>query len=265
MFPSQSSAQQSLVRVINYSDEEGEVHVHAIDDSGESHGPVTLPIGAKAAIHFNSRDLEQGSEGKGMSGGTGDGEGAWRLRFDTDLDVAVFAYVRQSAFVGLHDVVQEVWPGQWYVPTFNPGSNLGRLSLLRLINPNDTEVEVLVDGLDALGDPPPDGPVRLTLPSGAVCTLSAIEVESGEVGSGPCQGAIGGRFGDGEGKWQLLITADLPIQFMNLMRGPNGEVSNLSTLGAYRGASEAKLTASGSICVRCPLPRLDLLFAGDGD
>ena len=49
------------------------------------------------------------------------------------------------------------------------------------------------------------------------------------------------------------------------MRGPNGDVSNLSTLGAHGANSEPKLTASGSICVRCPLPRLDLLFAGDGE
>jgi len=159
LFSSQSPAQQGLVRVINHSDEEGEVHVHAIDDSGEHHGPVTLPLGAKAAIHFNSRDLEQGNDQKGMSGGMGDGEGAWRLRFDTDLDIAAFAYARQSAFVGLHDVAPEIWPGQWYVPTFNPGSNMGRLSLLRLINPNDADAEVLIDGLDALGDPPLDGPI----------------------------------------------------------------------------------------------------------
>ena len=191
------------------------MHVHAIDDSGESHGPVTVPLGAKAAVHFNSRDLEQGSEQKGISGGTGSGEGAWRLRFDTELEIATLAYARQSAFVGLHDVVPEVWPGQWYVPTFNPGSNLGRLSLLRLINPNDTDAEVLIDGLDTLGEPPPDGPVRLTLPGGAVCTLSASELESGEVDSGPCQGAIGGGLGDGAGKWQLLVSADRPIQIMN--------------------------------------------------
>ena len=179
------------------------------------------------------------------------------------LRIAALAYVRQSAFVSLHDVVPEIWPLQWYVPTFNPGSNLGRLSLLRLINPNDADAEVVIDGLDALGESPPDGRVHVTLPGGAACTISARELESGEV-SGPCQRATSGRFGDGEGKWQLLINADRPIQVMNLMRGPNGDLSNLSTVGGAGGFSVPKLTASGSICVRCPLPRLDLLFSGDG-
>ena len=121
-----------------------------------------------------------------------------------------------------------------------------------------------IDGLDALGAAPPGGRVYLTLPGGAACTVSARELESGEV-SGPCRSGISGRFGDGAGKWQLLITADRPIQVMNLMRGPNGDLGNLSTMGRRGDISVPKLTASGSICVRCPLPRLDLLFAGAGN
>ena len=239
------------------------MEIHAIDDSGARFGPVMLPLGAKESVQFSSWELERGSEAKDLSGTTGEGEGSWRLEFDTELDIAALAYARQSAFVGLHDVVPEIWPLQWYVPTFNPGSNLGRLSLLRLINPNDDDAQVVIDGLDALGESPPDGRVYVTLPGGAACTISARELESGEV-DGPCQSAISGRFGDGEGKWQLLVTADRPVQVMNLMRGPNGDLGNLSTMGGSGGLSAPKLTASGSICVRCPLPRLDLLFAGDG-
>ena len=147
------------------------------------------------------------------------------------------------------------------MPTFNPGSNRARLSLLRLINPNDTDAEVTIDGLDSLGGSPPGGLVHLTLPAGAACTISAPELESGEI-SGPCQDTFSGRLGDGEGKWQLLISADLPIEVMNLMRGPDGDLGNLSTIGQRWDAAPPKLTPSGSICVRCPLPRLDILFDG---
>ena len=79
----------------------------------------------------------------------------------------------------MHDTVPEIWPGLWYVPTFNPGDNLPLRSLLRLVNPNDAEVEVEIDGLDDRGEPPPEGKVRLTLPAGAACTISAQELESG--------------------------------------------------------------------------------------
>ena len=243
---------------MNQSDRSGTVQVHAVDDSGQYFGPVSLPVEAKATVHFTARDLEEGNAEIGISGGLGHGEGNWRLGFDTELEIEALAYSRDSALVGLHNVVAEIWPLQWYVPTFNPGSNHSRRSFLRLINPHDTAVEVVINGLDDAGNPPPVGNVRLTLRAGAACTITAQELESGEV-AGPCDGGFSGRFGDGMGKWQLLISADRPIQIMNLLKGPDGAVTNLST-PPTRGFGPPQLTPSGSVCVRCPYPRLDILF-----
>ena len=76
-FPSASDeVREGFVRVINHSDKAGEVRIDAIDDEGESYGPVMLPIDAGEAVHFNSDDLENGNAEKGLSDGVGPGEGA---------------------------------------------------------------------------------------------------------------------------------------------------------------------------------------------
>ena len=45
-----------------------------------------------------------------------------------------------------------------------------------------------------------------------------------EQGDGDLQGSLG----DGEGHWQLYVTADNPLQVMSLMHTDSGHVSNLS-------------------------------------
>ena len=95
--PSASGAldRQGFVRVIDHSTEAGEVHIDAIDDEGESCGPVVLVIGAGEAVHFNSCDLENGNAAKGLSDGVGPGKGDWRLQLSSELDIEVLSYVRQ--------------------------------------------------------------------------------------------------------------------------------------------------------------------------
>ena len=70
---------QGFVRVINHSAEAGEVSIDPVDDGGRAFDTITLSIEANETVHFNSNDLETGNEGKGLTGGTGSGEGAWRL------------------------------------------------------------------------------------------------------------------------------------------------------------------------------------------
>ncbi len=59
---------QGFARVVNRSDEAGDIVVVAVDDGGNRFGPVTLAVGAGATVHFNSADLENGNTGKGLSG-----------------------------------------------------------------------------------------------------------------------------------------------------------------------------------------------------
>ena len=53
--------------------------------------------------------------------------------------------------------------------------------------------------------------------------ITAQQLESGD-------SALNGRFGDGTGKWTLLVSANRPIQVMNLMfSATTGNLTNLST------------------------------------
>ena len=117
---------QGFARIVNRSDRAGEVQIEAVDDSGMSAGPVTLPIGANETVHFNSDDLEVGNPGKGIEEGTGPPEeGSWRLELTSDLDLEVLSYMRTRSdgfLTSLHDLVPRT-ESMHRVVTFNPGRN----------------------------------------------------------------------------------------------------------------------------------------------
>ncbi len=216
---------QGFARVVNRSDEAGEVSVLAVDDGGNRFGPVTLAVGAGATVHFNSADLENGNPGKGLSGGVGaPGEGDWRLELESSLDFEAHAYLRtlDGFLTAMHDLAPESG-GTHRVPTFNPGSNERQESLLRLVNDGDADVAAAVRGVDDHGRSP-GGEVRVAVPAGASRTLSAAQLESGD---GP--GVVAGALGDGAGKWRLAVTADGPVKAMSLLDSPTGTMTNLST------------------------------------
>ena len=243
LFMSASNAdRQGFVRVVNYDDRAGTVTVHAVDDTGYRPNPVSFSLGAKETVHFNSDDLEGGNPSKGMHRGVGPGNGDWRLQIETALDIEPLAYVRTSDgfLTSMHEVTAAE-PGaaeRYRVPTFNPGSNRKQQSRLRLVNPGRTAVEVEIDGLDDDGDPPPLGPVHLTLPAGAARVLTAQQIEDGDRG-------LSGRFGDGSGKWQLFVSADQPIQVMSLLRSPTRHLTNL-TRGRLPGERSIPLFMAAS-------------------
>ena len=139
-----------FVRVVNYSDEAGEVEIVAIDDTGERRGPATLELGALQTKHFTSWDLENGNDVKGLRGGVGDGTGMWRLELSSALVIEALAYIRtpDGFLTSMHAVAAEIEEGsnRYHVPFFNPGSNLGKKSLLRLINPGSTAASVVITG-----------------------------------------------------------------------------------------------------------------------
>ena len=83
--------------------------ITAIDDEGRPANPVTLLLEARAGAHFNSQDLENGNSEKGLSGRAGDGEGNWRLKLETNLEIEYLAYIRTvDGFVtNMHEVAAE--------------------------------------------------------------------------------------------------------------------------------------------------------------
>ena len=218
-------SQQGFVRIINRSDRPGTVRIHAIDDDGGRFGPVSLSLNAKQTRHLNSRDLEVGNVDKGLSAGVGNGSGNWRLELATDLAIEPLAYIRtpDGFLTSIHAVAAHADDGstRFQVPIFNPGKNPNQQSRLRLINLGDTAATVGISGLDDRGDAPPGGDVRLTLPARSARLLTARELEEGADG-------VSGQFGAGEGKWQLFVTSDEPIQVMSLLLSPTGNLTNLS-------------------------------------
>ncbi|MYD96041.1 MAG: hypothetical protein F4X98_01465 [Gammaproteobacteria bacterium] len=221
---------ESFVRVINRSEEGADVRITATDDSGWRPGDLTLTVGAREAVHFNSTDFEQGNSEKGLQSAAGAPvEGDWRLVLDSGLDLEILSYIRTSdgMLSSMHDTVPRT-ESRHRVSTFNPGSNVNQVSRLRLVNPGEEEVEVAIRGIDDSGASP-GADTRLMIRPGAAATFTAQELEAG---SAP---ELDGGIGDGYGKWQLIVTADQPIWVMSLLDSPTGHLTNLSTPGSEHG------------------------------
>lgn len=168
-----------FVRIENHSDESGTVEISAIDDSGEPYGPTSLAIDAGDVASFTSRDLEEGSVERGLSAGVGDGDGHWRVQLGSDLDMAAQAYARNPKdYVSRIDVtvpgVYEEGMHRHTVAFFNPGSNLVKRAVLRLVNPGDGDAEVTISAVDDDGVAAPEGDVTLAPPAGQARDLSTL-------------------------------------------------------------------------------------------
>ena len=222
LFPSKTAqARQGFARVVNLTEEPAEVSVLAYDDNGSEYGPAILSLDGNETAHFNSDDLEDGNEAKGLSGGIGSGQGDWRLELSSESKLEVLAYVRTDD--GFVTTMHEAVPSRIHshrAAVFNPASNANQVSSLRLVNPGDEDAEVTIIGID--GDGLRTAEIRITVSPKASRTLTSQELESGASG-------FEGSFGDGAGKWQLEIEADREIVAMSLLGSPTGHLTNLST------------------------------------
>ena len=223
MFPSASDLfRQGFARVINRSSEAGTVRVDAVDDGGSPERSITLAMNPGTAAHFNSDDLESGNRAKRLTGSTDRGEGDWRLDLASGLDIEVLSYIRtpDGFLTSMHDVAPED-DGVHRVAIFNPGSNIDQVSLLRVINPGGEDATVTISGVDGTGASP-GRDVEVSVPAGAARTFDSADLEEG-IG-------VSGELGDGEGKWELTVSSDQPIQVMSLLKSPSGHLTNLSTI-----------------------------------
>ena len=228
MFPSAADPleRQGFVRVINHADEAGEVAIDAFDDTDIGYPMLTLAIDAGETVHFNSNDLEMGNQDKGLTGGSGAGQGDWRLALSSGLDIEVLAYIRTKRdgfLTAMHDTVPREGD-RHRVATFNPGSNVNQVSRLRLVNAGDETAQVMLWGIDDGGERT-SGTVSVAVPAGTSRTLTAQDLEAGGHG-------FDGQLGDGAGKWQLVVESAQPIMVMSLLGSPTGHLTNLSTAPA---------------------------------
>ena len=239
LFPAAGQQPGGFARIINHSARAGRATIYGIDDQGKTHGPITLALGKREAVHFTSRELESGNPDKGLSGGLGNGEGNWRLLISSGLDVEALAYIRTSdGFVTtMYEVVRETAIGQ-HVPFFNPASNTKQVSRLRLVNPTDSRVRVTISGRDDEGESPSGRSVHLSLAPGEAHSISARDLESG--GSG-----LRGSLGDGVGKWQLFVSSDASIEVASLLESPTGHLANLSASAGEVAVADPILPPTG--------------------
>ncbi|MDE0003907.1 MAG: M66 family metalloprotease [Rhodospirillaceae bacterium] len=216
-----SVRRQGFVRLINESPAAGEVEVTAFDTRGRMHGPVTLFLEPLQAVHFNADDLEMGNESKDIPKGIGNGRGDWRLRINSGLSITALAFVRTyDGFVtNVHDVAPTA-NALHRIPIFNPAGNTRQKSRLRLVNPGEVDADVAIGAWDDSGAP--GGEIWLNLPARHAVSLSAQDLEAGTE-------SLGGRFGDGVGKWRLFVKSSAAIQAMSLLYSPTAHVTNLST------------------------------------
>ena len=228
-FPStaESLIRRSVVRVINHSDESGEVSITAIDDSGLKKDAITLSIAANSSVQLSSTDLEMGNADKGLSEGVGSGEGAWRLSMESDLVIEILSYIKVmgSLFTSMNDIVMSNEEGTYHrIDFFNPASNTRKASILRLINNTDENAEVTITGIDDNGESP-GSVIHLSIPANTAKMFTAEDLESGNG-----EGIISGFLGDGFLKWQLFVESDKLIIAMNLLKSHTGHITNLSKI-----------------------------------
>ena len=215
-----------ILRVENHSEESGTVEITTVDGAGERFGPVTLGLDTGEVASFTSRQLEEREAQRGLSAGVGDGSGHWRLELKSDLDIAAQAYARnpEDYVSRLDATVASTYSAgvhRYEVAFFNPGSNVVKPSVLRLVNPSGADAEVTVSAVDDDGAAAPDGGVTLTVPAGEAHDLSAQALESGAED-------FEGSFGDGEGKWRLAVHSDRVLHVLSLLRSRWGYLATLS-------------------------------------
>lgn len=236
--PKSHETRQGFARVVNHGDSTATVQMEAFNDAGQRHGPVTLTLGTGETVHFNSTDLEDGNEDKGLAGNIGSGSGDWRIELRGD-GLEVFSYMRtDDGFVtSLHDAAPLLEPvavidtddgsrtleHRYDVAIFNPGRNTNQVSTLRLVNPGQYPAEVTVTGVDDQGTSGQNA-AKLTLPGRSSRSISAADLESGE------DLVDGHGFGTGTGKWRLVVSSDQPVLVASLLESPTGHLTNLSTV-----------------------------------
>ncbi len=232
-------APQSVLRILNGTDESGSAEIYAIDDAGARIGPASLGLNPWSAVEFTASELQSGDAAKGLPSGLGSLAGDVRLLIDSDVPIVPSAYVRSrdGALAAVHDTVLEARDAstnthRYDVAVFHPAAGAVQQSRLRLINPGDGAARIAIEARDDTGMAASGGTVELTLPGGAARTLSAQQLEAGD------GAAFTGRLGAGVGNWRLSVVADRPIQALNLTVGANGDWSNLSTTAVTGWAPE---------------------------
>lgn len=226
--PASNFNQQSFVRIVNESSEDGIVTISGVDDTGiASEGNVTFSLMANRAIQLTSQDLENGNVGKGLTGSLGGGSGKWQLTVSSDLELAVMSLIRAPGgfLTNMSSTAPKLFDDEVLIPLVMPANQLNQQSFIRIINTSSTTATFTISATDETGNGAPNGSVQLTLAAGESRQMTATDLEQGNLDKG-----LSGFLGDGEGQWYLNISATRSFEAMALVRTPDGFVTNLSSV-----------------------------------
>ena len=212
-----------------------------VGDSGRLLRGADITVPAGQLTHINSQDILNGNPGRSVTttvvAQPRKGEDAWAF-VTTPPYMWVRAYARTpGGFVtGMSDTLERYISGTEraveHATFFNPGSNRGIVSVLRILNAVDRPRTAIITGDDARGVP--SGIIRCRIGGNQALMLSARVLEEGPSG-------CSGRLGDGTGKWRLFIypenVDDFWFSSMSQLWGAVGVVTNVSFPEPYHFSS----------------------------
>lgn len=215
MNPGSNVNRQSRLRIVNLTNNANAVSVSAIDDSGNSAGPVTFSIAASKVKEVTTTDLESG--GAGLTGSLGDGAGKWRMTVTTSGAAEVLSLL-EDPDGNVSNLSTAIVPeDDAYLINYFLSGEASQQGFIRFINNSNSAATINIEGTDEIGN---SGNVSLSLGALEAKHLNTDDLESGNTNKG-----LTGSLGDGEGAWRLSMTADQDVDIVGLFRTTDGFVN----------------------------------------
>ena len=162
---------------------------------------------------------------------TSDGGETWQL-FDGTMASHSDSCTNPSTIAPLAGDSALPLETQLYVA--NPGSNTNQQTFLRFVNDNDTPTSIEVYVIDDTGTVSANTALSFQLGAGQSKQITAHDLENGNDSKN-----LTNHLCDGQGKWQLRVRSDNPIEVMGLIRTPDGFLTPLSdSVPRIDGASQ---------------------------
>lgn len=217
--PATNTTRRSLLRVINESDEPGVIRLTGIDDSGTSRGSIEVDLAARASRSLSISDLEAGSDD--LKGALGEGVGKWRIQAVSDLRFRIMSFIEtdRGELANLSTSLP-VEPGK--PATLSLDTAVNGTHFVRFINDSMVTNRVTLKGFDGLGYP---GLEEVTF---ELQPLESRQMTTGHLEEGNLEKGLQGRLGEGGGYWSLVLEAEASLRILNIIRSPDGFLTNLS-------------------------------------
>ena len=222
--PGKNIDQQSLLRLINETDDAVTVTITGIDDAGDSSpSEAKLELTAREARTIPADELESGT---GLDSGLGVGSGKWRLVVSSDQPIGVASLMKSPTehltnLSTAPDNTEAVEAGtEHHVYLFPSASDaLGRQGFVRVVNHGDAgsaEIQAY-DDTDH-----PYETVTLALDANKTVHFNSDDLETGEPEKG-----LSGSTGAGEGDWRLVLTSGLDLDVLAYIRTEDGFLTSM--------------------------------------